>query len=134
MVDRMAVLSAVAKEMQKFTESVRFYVGKAVLNKAMTLDEIPTKAENTADPDDELDELDRQIEAEIAAQLDEDTTVVSVPYRLWNLHHAEVMSDCNQSYHKTDTGDGAYVRGCPNDLITALFIIVSKHEERGWTR
>ena len=36
--------------MQKFTESVRFYVGKAVLNKAMTLDEIPTKAENTADP------------------------------------------------------------------------------------
>ena len=54
-------------------------------------------------------------------------------YRLWNLHHAEVMSDCNQSYHKTDTGDGADVRGCPNDLITALFIIVSKHEERGWT-
>ena len=42
------------------------------------------------------------------------------------------MSDCNQSYHKTDTGDGADVRGCPNDLITALFIIVSKHEERGW--
>ena len=79
MVDRMAVLSAVAKEMQKITESVRFYVGKAVLNKAMTLEEIPTKAENTADSDDELDELDRQIESEIAALLDEDTTVVSVP-------------------------------------------------------
>ena len=29
--------------------------------------------------------------------------------------------------------EGADVRGCPNDLITALFIIISKHEERGWT-
>ena len=40
MVNRMAILSAVAKNMQKITESVKFYVGKAVLNKAMTLDEM----------------------------------------------------------------------------------------------
>ena len=46
-------------------------------------------------------------------------------YRLWEIAHKEVMSDCNLSYHKTDSGEGADDRGCPNDLITALFIIIS---------